>query len=152
MQQKRAIRAISSAGYKAHTEPLFKIYKILKLEDVYNYRLLVFYYNLKNNKVPYYLTSFLPPTSIARERYPIRNPRLQPPICSHEYISKTCKYRLPVLLNSINSNSVISAKLNEAIANVDHISLLKFKSVIKSYMIDVYSYYCNIPNCYICQI
>ena len=150
--KKRAIRAISSAGYKAHTEPLFKIYKILKLEDVYNYRLLVFYYNLKNNKVPYYLTSFLSTTSIARERYLIRNPRLQPPIYSHEYISKTCKYRLPVLLNSINNNSVISAKLNEAIANVENISLLKFKSVIKSCMIDVYSYYCNIPNSYICQI
>ena len=50
LQQKRAIRAISSAGYKAHTEPLFKIYKILKLEDVYNYRLLVFYYNLKKKQ------------------------------------------------------------------------------------------------------
>ena len=36
LQQKRAIRAISSAGYKAHTEPLFKIYNILKLEDIYN--------------------------------------------------------------------------------------------------------------------
>ena len=73
------------------------------------------------------LTSFLPTTSIARERYPIRYPRLQPPICSHEYISKTCKYRLPVLLNSINNNSVISAKLNETIANVDNISLLNTK-------------------------
>ena len=31
LQQKRAIRAISSAGYKAHTEPLFKIYNILKI-------------------------------------------------------------------------------------------------------------------------
>ena len=50
--------------------------------------MLVFYYNLKNNKVPSYLTSFLPNTSIARERYPIRYPRLQPPICSHECISK----------------------------------------------------------------
>ena len=112
----------------------------------------MFYFNIKKNKVPYYLTSFLPTTSIARERYPIRYPRFQPPISSHEYISKTCKHRLPVLPNSINIISVISAKLNEAIANVDNISLLKFKSVIKSCMIDVYSYYCNISNCYICQI
>ena len=51
--------------------------------------------------------------------------------------------KLPVLLNSINNNSVNSAKINEAIANVDNISLVKFKSVIKSCMIDVYSYYCN---------
>ena len=79
------------------------------------YRMLVFYYNLKNNKVPYYLTSFLPNTSIARERYHIRNPRLQSPICSHEYISKTCKYRLPVLLNSINNNYVIAVKINNTV-------------------------------------
>ena len=92
--------------------------------------MLVFYNNLKNNKVPYYLTLFLHNTSIAREHYAIRNPRLQPPIFSHEYISKTCKYRLPVLPNSINNNSVISAKLNEDIANINNITLLKFKSVI----------------------
>ena len=114
--------------------------------------MLVFYYNLKNNKVPYYPTSFLPNTSIARERYPIRNPRLQPPICSHEYIFKTCKYLLPVWLNTINNNSVIAVKINEAIANIHNITLPEFKSVIKSYMMDLYSYYCNIPNCYVCQI
>ena len=81
---------------------------------------ILFYYNLINSKVSYYLTSFLPTTSIARERYSIRNPRLQPPICSHEYTSETCKYRLPVLLNSRNNTSVIAAILNEAIANIDN--------------------------------
>ena len=64
MQQKKAIRAISSAGYNAHTEPLFKLYNVLKVEDIYNYRLLVLYYNIKHNKVPNYITSFLPNTSI----------------------------------------------------------------------------------------
>ena len=33
--QKRAIRAISSAGYNAHTEPLFKFFNVLKVEDIY---------------------------------------------------------------------------------------------------------------------
>ena len=66
--------------------------------------MLVFYYNLKNNKVSFYLTSFLPNTSIVSEPYSIGDPRLQPPICSHECIYKTCKYRLPVLLNSIYNN------------------------------------------------
>ena len=46
-----------------------------------------------------------PKTSIARERYPIRKSRLQPPLNAHEYITKTCKYRLPVFLNSINNCS-----------------------------------------------
>ena len=37
--KKRAIRAISSAGYNAHTEVLFKFYNVLKVEDIYNYML-----------------------------------------------------------------------------------------------------------------
>ena len=114
--------------------------------------MLVFYYHFKNNKVPHHLTWFLPNTSMPRENYPIRNLRLQPPICSHVYVSKTCKYCLPVLLNSIKNNYVISARLKKAIANIDNITLLKFKSVIKKYMLDLYSYYCNIPNCYVCQV
>ena len=64
MLQKRAIRAISSAGYNAgHTEPLFKFYNVLKVEDIYNYRLLVLYYNLKHKNVPFHIASFMPKTS-----------------------------------------------------------------------------------------
>ena len=50
-------------------------------------------------------------------------------------ISNTCKCRLLVLLNAINKNLANSAKLNETIANVNKITLRRFKSVIKSYMI-----------------
>ena len=32
LQQKKTIRAISSADYKAHTEPLFKIYNFSKIK------------------------------------------------------------------------------------------------------------------------
>ena len=150
--QKRAIRAISSAGYNAHTEPLFNFFNVLKVEDIYNYRLLVLYYNLKHKNVPYHIASFLPKTSIARERYPIRKSRLQPPLHAHEYITKTCKYRLPVFLNSINNNSENSDILRNIIDEINNITLVKFKSVTKRYMINKYSYYCNIRNCYICQL
>ena len=88
----------------------------------------------------------------ARERYPIRKSRFQPPLHAHEYISKTCKYRLPVFLNSINNNSRNSDKLKNIIDEIDNITLVKFKSVTKRYMINKYSYYCNIRNCYICQL
>ena len=60
MLQKRTIRAISSAGYNAHTETLFKFYNVLKVEDIYNYRLLVLYYNLKHKHVPFHIASFMP--------------------------------------------------------------------------------------------
>ena len=129
--QKRAIRAISSAGYNAHTEPLFKFFNVLKVEDIYNYRLLVLYYNLKHKNVPYHIASFLPKTSIARERYPIRKSRLQPPLHAHEYITKTCKYRLPVFLNSINNNSENSDILRNIIDEINNIMhLLNLKVLL----------------------
>ena len=40
--QKRAIRTIVFAGYRAHSEPLFKIYNVLKVTDTYQQRLLIF--------------------------------------------------------------------------------------------------------------
>ena len=147
LQQKKAIRAISSASHNAHTELLFKIFNILKLKDIFNYRLLTFYYNLRHNKVLHYIATFLPNTSIAINRYPIRRARLQPPLYVHEYISKTCKHRLPVYLNSINSSN---NELTRIISILDEISLSSFKNRIKIHLLESYSYYCVIPNCYIC--
>ena len=147
LKQKRAICAISCADYNAHTEPLFKIYKLLKIDNIQSST--VFYYNLVNNKVSQYLSSFLPNTSLATNRYPTRHPRLQPSFLSHAFISQTCKYNLPVLLNSINNQS---DELTVIVRNVENTSLSEFKKATKSYLLSKYSYECSIPNCYICQI
>ena len=114
--------------------------------------MLALYYTFKHNKVSNYITSFLSNTCIASERYPIRQPRYQPPLHAHEYISKTCKYRLPVFLNSINNNSCNFDRLSNIIDEINNTTPVKFKNVIKGYMINKYSYNCSIPNCYICQL
>ena len=72
-------------------------------------------------------------------RYPIRQPRLQPPFHTHAYVSQTSKYKLPVLLNSIKMHS---DDLTSIIENVDNISLSESKKTSKSYMFDTYSYEC----------
>ena len=77
-----------------------------------------------HKKVPQYLSLFLPNTSVAINRYPIRQPRLQPPFHTHAYISQTSKYKLPVLLNSIKMHS---DDLTSIIRNVDNISLSESK-------------------------
>ena len=87
-----------------------------------------------HNKVPQYLSSFLPNTSLATNRYPIRHPRLQSPFHSHAFISQTCKYNLPVLLNSINNQS---DELTVIVRNVDNTSLSGFKKATKSYLLSV---------------
>ena len=101
--QKKAIRAVSSAGYISHAEPLFKFYDILKVSDIHKYKLLTLYYNIKILNVPVYLSKFLPDLSHGARKYEIRNPRIQPTVHIHEYITGTCRYHLTVLLNEINS-------------------------------------------------
>ena len=47
--QKKAIRIITKSPYLAHTEPLFKKEKLLKIEDIFKISCLKFYYRLVNN-------------------------------------------------------------------------------------------------------
>ena len=98
------------------------------------------------------LHHFLPKTSITRERYPIKRSRFQPPLHAHEYISKVCKYRIPVFLNSINNNSENSDKLRNIIDEIDTITLVNLKSLTKRYIINKCLYYCTIRSCYICLL
>ena len=52
MLQKRAIRNINRAKYRAHTEPLFKSSLILKLTDLYEYQVTLFMFDFISNKLP----------------------------------------------------------------------------------------------------
>ena len=40
---------MSNSEYLAHSEPLFKTLRLLKIEDVYKLNLIKFYYNLSYN-------------------------------------------------------------------------------------------------------
>ena len=112
--------------------------------------MLVLYYNLLHNKVSQYLSSFLLTTSLATNRYPIRHLRLQLPFYIHAFISQTCKYELPVLLNFINKQS---DELTVIVRNAESTSLSGLKkTTTKSYVLTKYSYGFSIPNCYIFQI
>ena len=147
--QKKAVRAIASAGYNAHTEPFFKLYNLLKIEDIYKFRLLVLYHNISHLKTPQYLDIFLPNTSQGNIHYAMRNPRLQLPVHFHEFIKTTCRYQLPTLLNNLDSESEI---LKHVIANIETTTLSGLKRIMKNYFLDKYSYFCHIPDCYICGL
>ena len=95
-----------------------------------------------------YFDSFLPKNSAAVSRYPIRNPRWQPPAHRHTYITSTSRYHLAVLLNSINDTHDM---MYNALEHIGVISLLNFKAAIKRYLNNKYSYYCSIINCYVCK-
>ena len=50
---------MSNSEYLAHSEPLFKTLKLLKIEDLYKLKLMKFYYNLSYNLLPSYCNYYL---------------------------------------------------------------------------------------------
>ena len=58
--QKKGIRFVSNSRYNAHTEPLFKKERVLKLEDVYNAQCLKVMHRKLHDKLHAYHTSKLP--------------------------------------------------------------------------------------------
>jgi len=57
--QKKALRTITNSKYNAHTQPLFKNLRILPVNDLYNLKLLQFYYKYMNDIIPYYFKSII---------------------------------------------------------------------------------------------
>ena len=99
--------------------------------DMYKYKLLTLYYNIQRSSVPVYLSQFLPDLSHGARNYEIRNPKLQPPVHIHEYITGTCRYQLTVLLNEMSSNVEPLDRLKGVANNVQNLTLLRLKCTIK---------------------
>ena len=50
---------MSNREYLAHSEPLFKTLKLLKIGDLYKLKLMKFYYNLSYNLLSLYFNYYL---------------------------------------------------------------------------------------------
>ena len=56
---KNPVRIMSNSEYVAHSEPLFKTLTLLKIEDVYKLKLMMFYYNLSYHLLPSYFNYYV---------------------------------------------------------------------------------------------
>ena len=56
--QKKAIRTISNSKFNAHTEPLFKELRLLKISDIFNLQCLKFYFNVTHRQNPVFFFTF----------------------------------------------------------------------------------------------
>ena len=142
--QKRVIRIISHSNFRAHTEPIFKFMKILKLEDLYQLQQLKFYYKLVNNRLPFYFSQipFHPTSHI--HNYDTRSPNnnLYKTRVRHEFAKKCIRHKIVESIN--NTPDIIRSKLHTH-------SLYGFSLYIKNYFINRYEEYCTLINCYVCN-
>lgn len=129
--------------YNAHTEPLFKKLKVLKVNDILQLQELKFYYKFVRVKLPVYLQNlpFYPNRS-----YHDFNTRTFDDIhinrIKHEFAKRCIRYDIPLIVN--NTSNLIKNKI------VTH-SLHGFSCYVKKHLLQNYQNLCSVPNCYICQ-
>ena len=141
--QKKAVHIISNSKYNAHTEPIFKTLRLLKVEDIFKLQILKFYYKHQKCSLPDYFQSMEYNTISKLHNYSTRQQ-------THIKINKTktkfaencIRNHLAVILN--NMPKVILEK------SETH-SLQGYSNYCKLHFIETYSTECLIRQCYICQ-
>ena len=140
--QKRSIRIITRSKYNSHTDPLFKKLHILKINDIYNIKLSVFYWNEINGLTPKNLNNFL----LKNNNIHMYNTRYHELI--HPQVIKTNLDK-----QSINHQlSTLERYSSQGLLEyIKQHSLKSSKRYIKTYLISQYKTICTTKNCYVCQ-
>ena len=137
---KRAIWIVTLSKYNAHTDPLFKPNKLMKIEDISKIQCLVLYYRYRNVILPKYLLDMF----VENRNVHIHNTR--PTSYLHHGVTRTVsarncvRYSLPVLIDRTSNN---------VLQRVTSHSIDAFAFVAKLYTLERYENDCHIRNCYI---
>ena len=141
--QKKAIRIITLSKYNAHTAPIYKELKLLKVSDIHKLQELKFYHKLINKQLPEYFYNIPYTNTFEIHQYDTRDKnRLFMSRNNHVFANKCIRYSMIRTVN--NSPNDITDKVHTH-------SLYGFSSYIKQYLLGNYEYNCTKTNCYICQ-
>ena len=143
--QKKAVRIIDNSHYIAHTEPICKVHRILKVSDMFSIALWKFYHKLMNNKLPKCFSTIKPNLPVITEHYEIRNPVFHLPAIKHKFAESSLQYCLIKLINEQNC-------FNEMTDKVQRTSIYSFKVFLKQRVLDTYKSTCKIDKCKTCAI
>ena len=140
--QKKSIRIITNSAFLAHTDKLFKSTRILKVEDLFNLKQLLFYKKLLQGTLPTSVSSI-----INRQNYNLRSCHsylfLQHPISTRTESAKLCiRHSIPKFINGFDFNFI---------SNLKEISVHTVESRYKQIILSSYSDDCLIPNCFVCN-
>ena len=132
---------MTNSKYNAHTDPLFKSLKLLKIKDIFDVQCMKFWYKFINNNVPTYFASMF---RYNHELYEIQTRSHE---LLHLYPFRTSnahnalRHRIPELLCKFPTAVLEKARTH---------SIMSFASHVKFHLIDSYCSECVIPQCYIC--
>ena len=137
--QKRALRIINKTPYNSHTEPLFKINNILKVNDLYEQQICIFMHKWENNKLPISFQDSYKLNCQVKTVSTRQSNLFHVEQAKNQFIKNLPKYKFPTIWNKIKPN-----------INSLHKSI---QSQIKKHFIS--KYLCNImctnSNCHQCH-
>ena len=142
--QKRATRVITCSKFNAHTEPLFKSLKRLKLEDLLSLNVLKLYYKLYHGDHPVYITNlFARIVPGFTHDYDLRPSGILKTPTVHTCVAERCiRLMLPKIINDAYPSIIEKVYTHYFQAFANYVKMTK---------IDSYATHCLIANCYICQ-
>ena len=144
--QKKAVRIITHSNYIAHTEPIFKYLGLLKVKDLFAFKLLKFLHKLSHNELPPYFDVYRPYLEKIITPYNLRPHPLPIPLVAHKYAESGLVYQLVSMKNQISENDeLVMRKLEER----SH-SHAGFCSYVKLTMLEKYQYLCVLRVCRTC--
>ena len=141
--QKRALRIVKNTDYVAHSEPICKDLRLLKMPDMFRFALWKFYFKLMNNQLPPYFENMKPVLPRICDNYDIRRPSFHLPLIKHDFAEQLISYQLTTMLNE-NGSTRFSSKV------FTH-SFSGFSYYLKNVIIDRYIMNCNVINCVSCE-
>ena len=141
--QKRCLRIISCSKYNAHSESLFKVLDILKIEHLFSRSCLKFLYKFKKCQLPKYFLSLqcVPRSSI------------------HDHDTRSASKIDNIYTRTHNASKCIRCQLPSLIKNTPEIVISKIGThsthgwsfFIKQYYISQYVTQCQERGCFVCD-
>ena len=116
--QKKAIRGITCSKVYSHTEPLFKDLNILKINDLYNLRVLKICYKIYNKHCPVYFLKYLDFISDKCVLYNFRKKHTRTPMHNPTFARSSL-----LLLCYVQSLMIIERSPNRPTDYADNLSL-----------------------------
>ena len=136
------MRIMNLSKYNAHTEPLSNELKLLKVKDIFDVQCMKFWYTFTNGLLPRFFRCMF------RYNHEIHDIETRSHDSLHLFPTRTSGARL-VLRHYIPE--LLQKLPDDVLRKVRTHSIDTFVSHVKTYLIDLYSYVCSVPNCFVCK-
>ena len=141
--QKKAVRIITNSKYNAHTDPIFKREKLLKIEDLFKISCMTLHYKIERaelNVIPIYFKT-LTIRNHDIHGYATRQTELRPANTNFKSTRDCLRSFLPELILTFPDN---------ILSQIFKVKLPTFKRLVKDYLISKYSSVCLKRPCTVC--